>query len=83
MAPTYTIALGCQPGSPRPGDLLPGVLEGTGVTIDPTNTILRFFGDWEWAVPEDQTQTYERARETIQQRIKALYESGLVRWGSW
>lgn len=53
----YTIELGCPPGSPRPGDLLPEVLKGTGVTINPEKTAARLFGDWEWIVRLSVTDT--------------------------
>lgn len=40
------IELDCGPGSPRPGDLLPEVLEGTGLPVrEPVST---FFGNWTW-----------------------------------
>jgi hypothetical protein len=79
----YAIEIDCPPGSPRPGDLLPGVLKDTGVSIDPNNTVSRLFGNWEWAVPENQERAYERARPTIQQRLTALYHAGVIRYAAW
>jgi len=83
MTVRLEIGLGCPPGSPRPSDLLPGVLEGTGVRIDPTETTSRFFGDWTWAVPSDQVEAYEASRDEIASRIQHLYEDGRIRWGQW
>ena len=79
----YTIELDCPPGAPRPGDLLPSVLEGTGVAINPQATVSRFFGNWMWQVPDSQREQYETHREEIAARIKVLYERGVIRYGSW
>ena len=79
----YSIELDCAPGWPRPSDLLPGVLEGTGVTLDVENTTMRLFGNWQWLIPDDQVEAFLAARETIKARIKALYENGTIRYGSW
>lgn len=79
----YTIELDCPPGSPRPSDLLPGVLAETGVTLDPENTVGRFFGNWTWVIPEDQHAAYVAARDTIKGRIQDLYKRGSIRYGSW
>jgi hypothetical protein len=79
----YTIELDCPPGNPRPGDLLPAVLQDTGVVIDPEKTVGRFFGNWTWQVPPDQSEQYEKQRKLIADRIKSLYERGFIRYGSW
>jgi len=79
----YTIELDCQPGSPRPGDLLPAVLKDTGVTLDPTKPQATFFGNWEWVIPTEQEEAFKAARETIKARITKLYNSGAIRYGSW
>ena len=42
----YSIELDCAPGGPRPNELLPSVLEGTGVTLDPEITVARCFGNF-------------------------------------
>jgi len=79
----HTIELDCPPGSLRPGNLLPAVLAGTGVTIDPEKTVGRLFGNWTWEVPADQNEVYEKAIPLIKERITALYNSGSIRYGSW
>lgn len=79
----HTIEIDCAPGGIRPNELLPSVLEGTGIEIDPENTVGRFFGNWTWEVPEEQHELYEQVRDTISERIKNLYNSGRIRYGSW
>lgn len=79
----FSIELDCAPGNPRPGDLLPGVLEGTGVTLNVEDTVSRFFGNWEWQIPADQEPAFVASRELIKQRITQLYGAGLIRYGSW
>jgi hypothetical protein len=67
-----TIDLDCPPGGIRPGNLIKGVLEG--LDIEPiTYDVTPFFGNAEYAfrVP------------TIKERITALYNSGVIRYGSW
>lgn len=79
----YTIELDCWPGTPRPDTLLPGVLENTGVEIEPTDTASRFFGNYMWVVPEDQVEAFLAHRDTIARRIKSLHHNGAIRYGSW
>lgn len=79
----YTIELDCPPGSPRPGDLLPQVLAGTGVELKPEDTVSRFFGNWTWVIPEEQVKAFEESRELIKERITDLYHRGMIRYGSW
>lgn len=79
----YTIELDCAPGWPRPGDLLPDVLAGTGITLDAEKPQSMFFGNWVWEIPQDQVLKYEIARPTIISRIQALYGAGRIRYGSW
>ena len=77
----YTIELDCAPGTPRPDALLPQVLAGTGLELDePVST---FFGNWTWAVPADQEEKYLAAKPVLAERIKALYNAGAIRYGSW
>ena len=82
MSEKFTLEIGCAPGGTRPGHLLPGVLEGTGVNLDNVESS-KSFGDWEWVIPEDQVEKYKAARETIKSRIENLYNKGVIRYGSW
>lgn len=80
-APKYTIELDCEPFFPRPGDLLPSVLEGTGLLLG--EPVAKLFGNWTWVIPADQTALYEENRDLIKARITALYNAGQIRYGSW
>jgi len=76
-----TIELDCAPGSPRPGDLIGGVIEGTGLqTKEP---VAMFFGNWTYDYSEVPADEWAKIRPTIKARIEALYESGAIRYGSW
>ena len=76
-----TIELDCPPGSPRPGDLIGGVIKGTGL---PTrDTVGRFFGNWTWDYSDIDPEVWAKAQPTLKKRITALYESGAIRYGSW
>lgn len=79
----YTIEIDCPPGHTRPSDLLPGVLNNTGITIDPTDTQSRFFGCYTWIVPAEDVPAFLENREKIAERISALYHAGVIRYGSW
>lgn len=78
-----SIELDCPPGDPRPSDLLPGVLDGTGVVLDLQEPSGAFFGCWEWVIPPDQLGAYNANRDLIKSRVEALYRSGHIRYGSW
>jgi hypothetical protein len=79
----YTIELDCPPGTPRPGDLLPGVLAETEVSLDPDETVSRLFGNWMWEIPAAQEAAFLKSRNVIKSRIKELHTAGLIRYGSW
>lgn len=76
-----TIELDCPPGDPRPGDLIASVLEGTGLT--PGETTSRVFGNWTWAFDVPRDEWVERIQPIIKPRIEALYNAGVIRYGSW
>lgn len=78
---TQTIELDCAPGSPRPGDLIGGVIKDTPLPLrDP---ISRVFGNWTWDYSDIPSETWEDTRKIIQLRIENLYNSGSIRYGSW
>ena len=77
----YTIELYLPPGNPRPDDLIDGVLKDTGVNVG--GPVSKVFGNWTWVIPKEQETLYEQHRETVEARIKALYEDGVIRYGSW
>jgi len=77
-----SIELDCPPGYPRPGDLIEDVVAGLNLGPVP-DTCSRFFGCWKWMfqhIPEEQ---WKAAQPTLKERIKKLYDSGVIRYGSW
>jgi len=78
---TKTIELDCPPGAPRPGDLIDSVIAGTGLPRKETN--VRCFGNWQWDYSEIPDAVWETVRPTLRERIVKLYESGVIRYGSW
>lgn len=76
-----TIELDCPPGSPRPGDLIGGVIKGLG--LDAKEPCSMFFGNWIWDYSEIPPNKWEKIQPTLKQRISALYHSGTIRYGSW
>ena len=81
---SFTIELGCPPGPPRPDDLLPGVLDGTGLEVEDFKIIAQSFGDWEWLlVNKEKEALYKEVQPKIKDKITGLYNSGAIRYGSW
>ena len=76
-----TIELDCPPGQPRPGDLLDGVIEGTG--LPKKEAKIRVFGCWTWDYSEIPDEQWEKIRPTLKARIVSQYKKGLIRYGSW
>lgn len=76
-----TIELDCPPGSPRPGDLIAGVIKGTG--LPERETVSRFFGCWTWDYSDIPAEQWDKARKITEKRITVLYNAGLIRYGSW
>ena len=76
-----TIELDCSPGYPRPGDLIEGVIEDTGLTKRETSS--RVFGCWMWDYGDVDEETFAKAKPIVKERIKALYDRGTIRYGSW
>ena len=76
-----TIELDCPPGHPRPGDLIQGVIEGTGLEL--RESVGRCFGNWTWDYNDVPQEQWEKAKEILRERITKLYEQGFIRYGSW
>lgn len=76
-----TIEIGCPPGNPRPGDLLPSVIEGTGLEVcEPT---VKQFGDWTWDYSDVDPEKWEEIQPILEERLSKLYNSGVARYVSW
>ena len=78
----WYLELDCPPGSPRPGDLLPSVLVGTGLEKDSEATTSRLFGNWRWDF-ETPVGKHDAVKGLLKIRITELYHAGLIRYGSW
>lgn len=80
-AMTRTIELDCPPGDPRPGDLIADVIKDTILPLkDPVS---RVFGNWTWDYTEIPEQEWNAIKPILAQRITALYNAGVIRYGSW
>jgi hypothetical protein len=76
-----TIEIDCAPGFPRPDTYIAGVLEGTGLPVkEPSN---KAFGCWTWDYSEVPCDTWDEVQLLTKPRIKKLYETGRIRFGSW
>ena len=78
---TQTIELDCPLGPTRPGDLIMGVIEGTGLPF--RETILRFFGEWTWDYNDIPEEVWLKVKPILKERITSLYNRGIIRFGSW
>ena len=76
-----TIDLDCPPGSPRPGDLIEGVIEGTGLPFRKESST--FFGNWTWVYDDIDSEVWSKAKPVLAKRITKLYNDGVIRYGSW
>lgn len=76
-----SIELDCAPGSLRPGDLIAGVIKGTGLKEqEPVSTV---FGNWTWIYPDVPESQWKVIQKVLKDRIEKLYHSGAIRYGSW
>ena len=76
-----TIELDCPPGSMRPGDLIEGVIAGTGLSV--REPIAMIFGEWTWDYGDVPADEWAKMKPTLKERITALYYDGFIRYGSW
>ena len=82
-----TIDLDCPPGAVRPWDLIAGVVKDTPLEsmLTPEDTAEggAFFGHREWVFTMTQGQWEAEVQPIIKPRIEALYNMGVIRYGSW
>ena len=78
---TQTIELDCAPGMTRPGDLLPGVIEGTGLPV--RDAVSKLFGNWVFDYSDIPADQWEKAKPILAMHITELYYSSRIRYGSW
>ena len=79
--PHQTIILDCPPGFPRPGDLIEAVLKDTGLPMRETSH--RLMGEWMWDYSDIDRVIWDKANPIVAERIKALYDNGIIRYGAW
>lgn len=77
-----TIDLDCPPGPCRPGDLIRGVIQDTGVQ-PVTFDVTPFFGAATYEFEVDRETWVTTVQPIIRPRIEALYHNGTIRYGSW
>lgn len=76
-----TIELDCAPGMTRPGDLIAGVIKGTG--LEAKEAAGKFFGEWTWVYNDVPAEDWKKLQPVLKERVTALYHQGLIRFGSW
>jgi len=76
-----TIEIDCAPGALRPGDLIAGVIEGTGLQLKESSG--RFFGNWTWDYRDVDAETWNNVKTVLKERLTKLYNSGTIRYASW
>jgi hypothetical protein len=79
-----TIELDCPPGGTRPWDLIEGVVKDTPLTLTEADLAEgAMFGHREWVFTMPQEQWESQVQPVIKPRIQALYNAGVIRYGSW
>jgi len=77
----HTIELDCPPGYPRPGDLIADVIKDTGLPVREAESM--FFGNWTWRYDDIDCETWDKIRPILKERIGKLFNTGVIRYGSW
>ncbi|MHA1531140.1 MAG: hypothetical protein ACTSR6_03990 [Candidatus Heimdallarchaeota archaeon] len=75
------IGIDCRPCTPRPDTYLLGVLEGTGIAVDPTKTNSRLFGAWNWTITIKKELWTNDLYDMVFARLLILYNTGKIRGG--
>lgn len=76
------IILACSPGSARPGQLIFGVIAGTG--LPRIQDCSRLSGAWTWDYSEKITdEDWEKILPILKERIVQLFKDNTIRYGSW
>lgn len=78
---TQAIELDTPPFGPRPDELLPSALTGTGLAPVPASSTM--FGCWRFDYGSVPTEEWAAAQPRIAENVKALYAAGRIRYGSW
>ena len=73
--------LDCQPGYPRPGDLIEKVIENLG--LEKKEARNKLCGNWVWDYSNISEDKWGEIQPTLKERITDLYNKGMIRYGSW
>jgi hypothetical protein len=74
------IHLECPPGEPRPSDLLPALLKGTGLPV--REDVGRLYGHWIWDYSDIPRDVWDAAVPLIERRMIRLFNAGIIRAGA-
>jgi hypothetical protein len=75
------IELECPPGSSSPGELIPHLLNNTG--LPQREPVVRTMGCWAWDYSDIPSSIWAPAKDLLAERIEKLYTTGIIRYGSW
>lgn len=77
------IGIDCPPGDPRPGDLLSGVLEGSGLAPADFEEPSTLFGAWTWQLKRspEREELFISRKPLFQTRLEVLLAAGTIRGG--
>lgn len=80
----HSIELDCAPGATRPWHLIVGVCKGTDLEkfVDDSN-VGAFFGHARWPFKGFSCEEWNRIQGVTAPRIRKLYFSGAIRYGTW
>lgn len=81
MPKEQSIELDCAPGYPRPGDLIADVIKDLG--LPERDPVSKFFGNWKWSYQDIPAEKWLQIQPTLKERVTKLYNSGVIRYGSW
>jgi hypothetical protein len=79
--PNQIIEIDCPPGYPRPGDLIEGVIKGTGLPL--RQDVSRIFGMWAWDYNDMDPEVWKKVQPVLKERLVKLYDNGVCRYCSW
>lgn len=83
---SHKIEIDCPPGQLRPWHLIDDIIEGTGLTTDQNTDDSHphaFFGSCAWFFLVDDHKWDTEIAPMVGEKIKALYNSGFIRYGEW
>jgi hypothetical protein len=77
------IVLDCEPGYPRPNDILTTVLRDTELTNDDFSITLKCFGAWTFNINNNKVEEFHKYFDIIGKAITSAEIHGRIRYGEW